>query len=266
MNKFCIKIFFFLLSISLYVNNKTLATDTTPEENTKTKPKNCYPTSEEIYEKNKHLLCNNSNETKQASELMSEAAKQLTYYAIEFGDQLCKKSNNNSNSRVCYKKKLENDTKVEMAKYSVDDPNEYNKIINELWDPNTRDTFNNGSAKIARVYNPNLVIIQQRFKKKFGCRQKYFNALATKVEIIEGTTVIVMTSANINDHNPSNKEYKNTIIENANLFKTTIDSEEDIRSGKLNKVFVNIAGYFIQKHLNGIDVIFLASIDGHSCI
>lgn len=38
-----------------------------------------------------------------------------------------------------------------------------------------------------------------------------------------------MTTPNINDHNPSKKIYKNKIIENANLFKTDIDSEEDIR-------------------------------------
>ncbi|SCL97966.1 Acidic phosphoprotein precursor PCEMA1, putative, partial [Plasmodium chabaudi chabaudi] len=118
----------------------------------------------------------------------------------------------------------------------------------------------------ARVYNPNLVIIQQRYKKKCGSSQKYFYALVKKTQISEGTTVIVMTSANINDHNPSKKEYKNTIVESANLFTTDINSEEDIRQGKLKKAFVNLAGYQIQKRGDRADVTYIESIDGHTSI
>ncbi|WBY54842.1 fam-a protein [Plasmodium yoelii yoelii] len=88
----------------------------------------------------------------------------------------------------------------------------------------------------------------QRYKKKSGHREKYFYALATKVEISKDRTIIVMVSADINDHNPSNKEYKNAIIKNANSFKTDIDSEDDIKQEKLKKAFVNITGYLIQKY------------------
>lgn len=69
-----------------------------------------------------------------------------------------------------------------------------------------------------------------------------------------------MTSANIIDHHPSKKEYKNTIIENANLFTTEVDSEDDIRKGKLKKLFVNIAGYLIEKKNTYVYVTYVESV------
>ncbi|ETB63492.1 hypothetical protein YYC_00059 [Plasmodium yoelii 17X] len=41
---------------------------------------------EEIYEKNKHLLCTNPEETIQAGEVMNEAVKLLKYHAITEDD------------------------------------------------------------------------------------------------------------------------------------------------------------------------------------
>ncbi|CAD2102058.1 fam-a protein [Plasmodium vinckei] len=95
----------------------------------------------------------------------------------------------------------------------------YNEIINEIWDSNHVNSFN--------------------------------------TDFVKNTTIIVMASADINDHNPSSKKFKNTIIENVNLFKADIDSEDDIRNGKLRKTFVNIAGYLIKKN---------TTINGHDCI
>ncbi|EAA18007.1 hypothetical protein [Plasmodium yoelii yoelii] len=134
-----------------------------------------------------------------------------------------------------YNKKHQSYINIEKIHFKVDDPDDYNEVINMLWDPDYAIFFNTDFVKTTRVYNPNLVMIQQRYKKKFGRRQRYFYALATKVEISENKTIVVMTSANINDHNPSNKKYKNEIVKSANLFKTDIDSEEDIRKGKLKK-------------------------------
>ncbi|EAA18914.1 hypothetical protein, partial [Plasmodium yoelii yoelii] len=115
--------------------------------------------------------------------------------------------------------------------------------------------------KIARVYNPNLVMIQQRYKsRRFGC-QKYFYALAAKFEISENKTMIVMASPNINDHNSkSKKPFENTIIEDANLLKIDIDSEKDIKQGKLKKTFANLIGYIIEKHDGHVDIIYIESI------
>ncbi|EAA16292.1 hypothetical protein [Plasmodium yoelii yoelii] len=105
-------------------------------------------------------------------------------------------------------------------------------------------------------------MIQQRYKKKFGRRQRYFYALATKVEISENKAIIVMASANIIDHNHKNKKYfENKIIENANLFQAEIDSEDDIRKGKLKKTLANLIGYLIEKRDRYIHIIYVDSVN-----
>ncbi|CAD2102038.1 fam-a protein [Plasmodium vinckei] len=262
MNKIYIQIFFFLLSITLYVKNETLAAKADSGEDTEPKPEKRCLTLEEIYEKNKHLLCTNSEETKEAMNFMSKAVERLEYHAMSEKDYIVCKKKYASRTDV-YKTTCKEHAKVKKIYYAIYDPNKYNEIINEIWDPNHASPFNNGDVKIVRVYNPNLVMIQQRYKKKFGSSQRYFYALAGNVEISEGKTIIVMASANINDHHPSKKEYKNTIIENANLFKADIDSEDDIRKGKLTKTFVNIAGYLIEKRDWRVDVAYVESIDGY---
>ncbi|CAD2090642.1 fam-a protein [Plasmodium vinckei brucechwatti] len=265
MNKFYIKFFFFLLSISIYVNNKTLATDPTPGKATKTKSKKSYSTSEEIYDQSKHLLCTDHEEIKNAKELMSEAVKSFAYHATSEGDYKCV-GKNLRHSAFLYKKKHKNSTDVEKVRYINNDSNKYNEIVGKIWDPDILNPFDYKSVKrkIARVYNPNLVMIQQRYKDSIFARWKYFYALAAKFDISEDKTIIAMTSANINDHNPSENEYKNPIVENANLFKTEVDSEDDIKNGKLKKVFVNIAGYLIQKRYGHVNITYVESIDEHS--
>ncbi|SCM24186.1 hypothetical protein PCHAJ_000306000, partial [Plasmodium chabaudi chabaudi] len=82
--------------------------------------------------------------------------------------------------------------------------------------------------------------------------------------ISEDRTIIAMTSANIIDHNSSEKEYKNKIIKSANLFTTEVDSEDDIKNGKLKKTFLNIGGYLIEKKDKYVDITYIESIDGDS--
>ncbi|CAD2099663.1 fam-a protein [Plasmodium vinckei lentum] len=265
MNKFYIQIVLFLLSISIYVNNKTLATETTPEENTNTTPKKCYPTPEEIFEENKHLFCTNRNEIINAAKLMREAAAHLEDQATsKNGYELCKWSRNFN--ITLSKKKEEGNTIIQRVNFKYHHINKYNAIINMLWNPNSEHFLDKDSSKrkIVRVYSPNLVMIQQRYKSWSEGRDKYFYALAANVEISPYETIIVMTSPNINDGNPSDKEYKNRIIENANLFTTDIDSEDDIRNGEIKKTIVNVAGYFIRKIHNFVDIIYVESIDGHT--
>ncbi|CAD2094666.1 fam-a protein [Plasmodium vinckei lentum] len=267
MNKFYIQIVFFLLSVSVYLNNRTLATESAPGKAPKTKSKNRYATSEEIYEKNKHLLCTNPEEIIQAEKLMDEAVIHLVHHVTsKDGYKFC--GDNSINNVSYYKKKHEDHTDVIKINSHFYNSNKYNKIINRIWDPDNEKLLDTGftKRKIVRVYNSNLVMIQRRFKKTSSEPQKYFYALVKKAQISEEKTIIVMTSANINDHYPSNKEYKNTIIENANLFKTDIDSEDDIRKGKLQKTFVNIAGFLIEKKDKQIDINYVESIDEHGSI
>ncbi|CAD2110839.1 fam-a protein [Plasmodium vinckei] len=263
MNKFYIQIVFFLLSVSVYLNNETLASEPDLGKTAETKSKDSYATAEEIYEQNKHLLCANPEEANEANKLMGEALIHLVYHATNKDGY--KYIGDSPNHNLYYYKKKHNDnTKVEKYQYKVRDLNKYNETINEIWDPNSDHFLNKYSSKkkIVRVYSPNLVIIQQRYKNWPLTRQKYFYALAKKSQVSEDKTIITMTSPNINDGYPSDKEYKNTIIENANLFTTDIDSEEDIRSGKLNKAVVNIAGYIIQKKSDHIYVTFVRSVSG----
>ncbi|SCL91685.1 fam-a protein [Plasmodium chabaudi adami] len=267
MNKFYIKNVFFLLSIFVYVNNKTLASELAPGKDTSPKLTSHYPAdnSEEIYVKNTHLLCINPEETKNADELMNEAITHLKYHATSIdGYELCVKYPNNNT--LYYKKRHGNNTYIEKNHFKIYNSGMYNGVINRLWDPDRPNFYNNGYVKIVRVYNPNLVMIQQRYEKDSKGRQKYFYALVKIAQISEDETIIVMISGNINDHNPSNKEYKNTIVESANLFTTEIDSEEDIRAGKLKKVFVNIAGYLIEKKNMRVDITYVESMHGNASI
>ncbi|CAD2086373.1 fam-a protein [Plasmodium vinckei lentum] len=269
MSKFYIQIVLFLLSISVCLNNETLAAEPAPREDTKPQLRSRYPTSEEIFEKKKNLLCTNPEETKQAVELMDEAVVCLVYHATNNDDSEPSKSNTGTSS-LSYKKKYEKP--ADLLKYNRRFYNFglYNEIVRMIWDPeHVNFPINNSvitskkkiTRKVVRVYDPNLIIIQQRYKDSTFSRWKYFYALAKKVELSEDKTIIVMTSANINDQYPSDKEYKNTIIENANLFKTDIDSEEDIKKGKLKKVFVNIAGYLIENIKNHSHITYIESIN-----
>ncbi|CAD2092373.1 fam-a protein [Plasmodium vinckei lentum] len=264
MNKFYIQVVFFLLSIFVYANNEALASEPNIKNYNKIiSPTFPHPTPEELYEKNKHLLCTDPEEAKQADKLMNEALLHLVYHAKNDDDYEPHQSKLKFKT-ITHKKKHEGIIDVLRIKLEVPNPKQYNYSINKVWNPNSPNSFNTGSVKIVRVYNPYLVMIQQRYEKKPRKPQKYFYALARRAEISEDQTIIVMTSANINDHNPSDKQYENTLIKNANLFKTDIDSEDDIRNGKLEKVFVNLAGYLLEKKDKHIDAIYVESIDGHA--
>ncbi|SCM03960.1 fam-a protein [Plasmodium chabaudi adami] len=262
MNKFYIQIGLFLLSIFVFVNNEAIATEPATGEGSKPTPKSRYPTTEEVYEKHKHLLRNCKNTTK-AIELMNEAVKQLEYHATDVDDYESCKAGSNFREYL-YKKKHKDHTVIEKVQYTISGSDKYNETINKLWDPDTPNSFNTGIVKIVHVYNPNLVIIQQRYEQDSKGHQKYFYALVTKAEVSKDKTVIAMTSPDIYDHNPSSKEYKNTIIENANLFKANVIPDDDIKNGELEKVFVNLAGYLIEKKGDNLEITYVESIDGHS--
>ncbi|CAD2099635.1 fam-a protein [Plasmodium vinckei lentum] len=261
MNKFYIQIALFILSIFAYANNVTLATELAPEENATPKSNHYFPTPEEVYEKNKHLLCTDPEEIKNAEELMNEAVKHLEYHATsKEGYKLFLETPDGGISH--YKKKHEGNTKVLKVNLNIYASNQYDEIINKFWDPDTPNTFNTGSVKIVRVYNPNLVIIEQRCPQKCTLHHKYFYALAKRTQISENKTIIVMTSADIDDHNPFRRKYKNKIIKSADLFKTSIDSEYYIRQEGSKNLYVNIAGYLVEKKGDNLEVTYVESIDG----
>ncbi|CAD2095105.1 fam-a protein [Plasmodium vinckei] len=266
MNKFYIQTALFLLSIFTYANNEILATEPAPGEDTKPQLRSRYPTSEEVYEKHKHLSSHPSCiNKKKAIKLMDEVVKHLEYHATN-NDGYKVYIRNHGDGISYYKKKHDDQTYILKINLNIYASSQYNDIINKLWDPNTPNTFNKGTVKIVHVYDPNLVVIQQRYKKRSKDPQKYFYALATKAEISEDKTIIAMTSADINDCNPFRKEYKNTIIENANLFKSNVIPDDDIQNGELDNLFVNLAGYLIEKKGDDLEITYIESINGYSTL
>ncbi|VTZ80364.1 fam-a protein [Plasmodium yoelii] len=279
MSTFYINFFFFLLTISLCVNNKTLATELSPKTYTKPKSKKftifkskkSYPAkdnTEEIYQKNKHLLYTDPEETINACRFMTEALTHLEHHATSKDDYVLY-GRNSVYYMFFYKKKHRGHTNVKKIEYIVDDPNMYNGLINRFWNPDSSNFLYTGSVKrkFVRVYSRNLVMIQQRCKKWPWSREKYFYALAAKFKTSENKTMIAMASTNIIDHNRKNKKYfENKIIENANLFQAEIDSEDDIRNGKLIKMFVNLNGYIVEKKNKYIEITYVNSNDEHGSI
>ncbi|SCL97013.1 fam-a protein [Plasmodium chabaudi adami] len=265
MNKFYIQIVFFLLSITLYANNKTLATEPALGKATKSKSKESYLTPIEIYLKNTDLLCNNRNEVINAEKLMNDAVKHLEYHATsEDGYEFVWEDP--FKKLFYYQKEHEGHIKFNKFKYPVRDSDKYNEEINKLWDPYVGNLLDYVSTKrkIERVYSPNLIMIQQRYRNCCFGLQRYFYALVKKTQISKDKTIIAMTSANIIDHHPSTKKYKNKIIESANLFTTEVDSEDDIRNGKIKKTYVNIAGYLIEKKGDDLEITYIDAIDGNT--
>ncbi|CAD2090631.1 fam-a protein [Plasmodium vinckei lentum] len=259
MNKFYIQTVLFLLSIFVYANNEILATEPAPKGNTTPKSKSRYPTAEEIYEKNKHALCKCSTQAIKAAELMNEAVKHLEYHATDIDNyESCKAGPNIR--EFLYKKKHKDHTVIEKIQYTISSSDKYDETINKLWDPDTPNIFNKGSVKIVHMYNPNLLIIQQRYEKDSKGRQKYFYALATKVEVSKGKTIIAMTSLGIKDKNSFRREHENPIIENVSSFYAYIIPDDDIKNGELEKVFVNLAGYLIEKKGDDIEVTYVGSV------
>ncbi|VEV55842.1 fam-a protein [Plasmodium vinckei vinckei] len=270
MNTGYIKIVFLLLSLVVYGNNKALATEPESVANPLRRfarrnnaRKNAiliknappYIFSAAIYEQNKRRLCTDYSETIQANDLMGKAVAHLLYYAnIREPYTLYREYDSGA---TLYSMRAQDDSSIDKLHLKVSHPNKYHEIINTLWSSN----ICKDSEKIVRVYDPNLVMVQHRIKNDIRSFQGYFYALSAKAEISRDTTIIVYASANINDHNSLNQNpCTNTILKEANSFKTDINSEMDIRNGELSKLFVNLSGYLIKKNSDHIDLIYINSM------
>ncbi|CAD2114534.1 fam-a protein [Plasmodium vinckei petteri] len=264
MNKFYIQIALFLLSIFVYANNETFAAETSPGEDTKPQLRSRYATPEEVYEKNKHLLCHCHNHTP-AIKLMNEAVKQLEYYATsKDGYEVYAQNPNDSISY--YVKKIDGQTNILKINLNIYGSNQYNDIINRLWDPTIPNIFDKSSGGILHMYNPNLVVTYQILKKDSKNYYKYFYALSGKAEISKDKTIIAMTSINVNDSNSSNREYKNPILKNAESFVSPLKHASNLVDKAYNEIYVNLAGYLIEKKGDDLEITYIESINGHSSV
>ncbi|CAD2103488.1 fam-a protein [Plasmodium vinckei brucechwatti] len=196
---------------------------------------------------------------------MNEAAKQIEYHATsKDGYEVYAQSPNDSISY--YVTKFDGQTAILKVNLNIYASSQYNDIINRLWDPNGPKIFNKGTAKILHVYNPNLVIISQLCKKDSKNYQKNFYALVSKTEVSKDKTIIAMSSANINDGNPSTREYKNPILKNVEPFKAFLHPKDYITNEKYKKIYVNLAGYLIEKKGDDLEITYIESIEGYSSI
>ncbi|SCM04298.1 fam-a protein [Plasmodium chabaudi adami] len=214
-----------------------------------------------IYKRSKHLLCINPAETNKARENMDEAVTLLQYHATT-NDNYKYHSTTPQGIKI-YIRKDRDRSPIGRCQFQISNPNKYNDIINILWDPNGPKKFDPGfiSGKIVRSYNRNLFMVLKLYKNETLSSERYFYALVKKAQISEDTTIIVMSSGNINDNNPFNtKIFKNTILESMNSFDTDIDLD-DAKNIHLKKMFVNLSGYLIKKENDHVDITLVNSMD-----
>ncbi|CDU19940.1 fam-a protein [Plasmodium yoelii] len=244
MNKRYIKIALALLSVAGYMQNVAFARDSPSSPNS---PNKQLPIDPE--------------EAKQASAIMSEALAIAQKHAEHTDDY--EEYSKEDDGTILYFKKV-NNVEIGKIELTIPNPNNYNDVVNMLWDPNGAKNFDDKFIKgsIPRVYNPNLVIIQQRYKSLMMSWQRYYHALANKVELSKDQTALILVSSNMNDHDGgNNKKYVNPIVESANSFKPDIDSEEDIRNGDLYKMYVHLVAVFIKKEADCVKVTYISSIE-----
>ncbi|KEG04708.1 hypothetical protein YYE_00283 [Plasmodium vinckei vinckei] len=193
----------------------------------------------------KHLEAKHAKEAKQGADIMTEAL------SLE------------SEEPILYFKRV-NNTDIGKIEFTVPNPDNYADVVNLLWNPNGAkdfdDTFIEGY--FPKVYNENLAVVQHRYASSVKSWPLFYHALANKVELSEKKTVILLVSSNIEDsYYHFNKEYINPIVKSANSFRPYIDSEDDIRGGKLIKIYANLVGFIIEKEEDCVKITYVSSFN-----
>ncbi|CAD2094007.1 fam-a protein [Plasmodium vinckei brucechwatti] len=269
MNKRHIKIALALLSVVGYLQNIAFANENIPSTDSSNEESKQLLSAdiEEIgqllsinSEEVEQLLCTDPKEAKQAKGIVDEALAHLQYHAENTDDYYL--YSKEDEGAIIYFKSF-NGTDIGKLDLIIPNPDSYDNIINLLWNPNGAEYFDDSFIKgyPARIYNKNLGIVHQRHRN-IRSWHGYYNALANKIELSEDKTAIILVSSNMNDHDhKNNKDYINLIVESANSFKPDIDSEEDIRNGKLSKTYINLVGFIIKKEPDCVKLTYIISVD-----
>ncbi|ETB58712.1 hypothetical protein, variant [Plasmodium yoelii 17X] len=276
MNKGYIMVVLFILSLFIYMNNNALAAEHSPKK-TKTRFLSKKKISNYIRNlisrtpiytlfanpdnnnnnNNKQpipFVCTKRSEIKKAENVMEEAIERLKEHAIHSNDYNL--HYRYANEIDIYRKRHKY-VIVDKIDIEINNTDKYEEIIDTLSNFNNNlYSFVTVKGKVAREYNPNLVMIQQRFSDIPDQHFRgYLYAIATKQQVSEDTTIIALTSANINDYNHVDQNlFKNLIVESANSFETEVDSENYIRKRYLKKAFVHLSGYIIKKKSKSIHI------------
>ncbi|CAD2095109.1 fam-a protein [Plasmodium vinckei] len=243
MNKGYIKVVLALLSVAGYMQNAAFASEYDPI---------AFPQNEKFRE---------TIETREAVYTAGEALKVAKKHAEDLdGYELYYEKDRGA---VLYFKRV-NNTEIGMFDLIIPNPNSYDDIVDMLWDSNGEKNFDDSfiNGFVSKKYKPNLLIRQQLYQSAIGSLQRYYNALANKVELSEDETAIVIVSSDMNDHvGGSNSEYVNPIVEGANSFKPDISSQKDIQNRELYKIYANLVAFFIKKEAGYVKITHISSID-----
>ncbi|SCL99858.1 hypothetical protein, conserved [Plasmodium chabaudi adami] len=84
--------------------------------------------------------------------------------------------------------------------------------------------------------------------------------------ISEDKTIIAMTSVDVYHQNPSRKEHKSPILKKADSLCASIEYKNYIMNKEFERIYVNLAGYLIQKKGDDLENTYIESINGYSTI
>ncbi|VEV54915.1 fam-a protein [Plasmodium vinckei vinckei] len=198
-------------------------------------------------------------EAKEAENIMIEALALAQKHAEDTEDY----QSYNQNGTTLHFKNF-NDIEIGKFEFTIPNPDSYADIVNMLWDPNGAknygDLFDKGS--FYRTYNENLAIIQQYYIGLDETWNTYCYALASKFQLSEDETAIVLTSSDMNpDDDASYEKYKNPIVESANKFNPKFNSEKYTRNEKLFQFYINLMAFFIKKESDYVKITHIGSLD-----
>ncbi|CAD2098023.1 fam-a protein [Plasmodium vinckei petteri] len=210
-------------------------------------------------EENKQQESLKLKEANQAENIMAKALALAQEHAKHTKDY---KLYSNKNGATLHFKRV-NNVDIGKLEVTIPNPDSYTDIVNMLWYPNGAKSYNHLFDKgyLPKIYNPNLVIVQQRYRNPNKTWKTYCHALASKSQLSEDETAIVLTSSHMNDHDSKNtKIYLNPIVKSANTFNPEIDSEEDIRNGQLSKTYINLLAFIIKKEADCVKITHVSSV------
>ncbi|SCL85297.1 fam-a protein [Plasmodium chabaudi chabaudi] len=209
------------------------------------------------------LLCEDREEIEKAKKnaskaviLLQKLAASTNGYAIDVQQK---------HDAIIYSKKIGN---IDIGKLNVKIPftDNYNDIINMLWDPNGIQKFDGSliHRKVVRVYSQNLIMMEQSNMSHTQSPPQKRYALAARVKLSNDLTVILCPSTTLNYLNDSDEEVNmKEMLENTRAIETGIDPEE-----ALTKLGANLSGFIIKKDddEDEVDVTYINSIYDNGCV
>ncbi|VWU49787.1 fam-a protein [Hepatocystis sp. ex Piliocolobus tephrosceles] len=210
-----------------------------------------------------HLFSKNDEEISKVKDIMQEVEQVLLFFA--------------NNNKIYYKyyEVDEDDTTLHFTEYNnvdvgklvfyINDILKFENLLDIIWNENGSKFFDPNflNGRIRRVYDNNLILLQQTYKGSFGNEGRYFYLLAQNTQLNANTYVISCVSLNVNDNYPKNKKKKfhNPLVPKVNNFSLDLECDENIKNSKLVKMFINLSGYLIEKKDNHIKVTYVCSIN-----